>query len=187
MLADRAPSTTYTYGPDRTEDGYQTATSTSTSASSTSTLPPDSQISDIDDKPDDTALKVGLGVGISVGCLLLGVLVGWFIWRKRKAAVTAAASPKNEIAQNGAYGGGYGGGYGNNNMAHANSMHTPHSMATSHSMPTPNGMPIHNGAPMYNGMPAPNNMPIQEYYAKPNQHPQHVSELDSGEPRSELP
>lgn len=97
-LADSAPETTYSYGPERTQSGYRTNThssttsiSTTTSAStsatdSTSAVAETTLTGDSDDDDDGQGLKIGLGVGIPVAALLIGAVAGLFFWRRRRAA-----------------------------------------------------------------------------------------------------
>ncbi|KAI9898463.1 hypothetical protein N3K66_006823 [Trichothecium roseum] len=90
-LADSAPETTYSYGPERTQSGYRTNTHSSTTSisatDSTSAVAETTLAGDSDDDDDDgQGLKIGLGVGIPVAALLLGAIAGLFFWRRRRAA-----------------------------------------------------------------------------------------------------
>ena len=98
-LADIAPETTYSYGPDRTVSGYRTnthststtsVTSETTSAAAETTSASNDKSNDGDDDGDSgddgQGLKIGLGVGIPVAALLVAALVGFFFWRRRRAS-----------------------------------------------------------------------------------------------------
>lgn len=107
-IADRAPSTTVSWGPERTASTFRTDVATSTTASATTTsatasasVTNDPGGAGNDDSDDDSqGLTIGLGVGIPVAAILLGA-VGWFFWRRRRAA------RKTQVAE---LGGGTGGG-----------------------------------------------------------------------------
>lgn len=93
-IADRAPSTTYSWGPERTEPGFRTdaVSSTATTAFSTtktsSAVQETTSVDPVDDSDKDSSdgdsLKLGLGVGIPVGCTLIVLVAMWLLWRRRR-------------------------------------------------------------------------------------------------------
>ncbi|KEY73590.1 hypothetical protein S7711_09126 [Stachybotrys chartarum IBT 7711] len=110
VITDSAPSTTYTWGPERTASTFRMTTeSPSTSEAPTSTEPSTSSVATTSSEPQDGAagnngdentddgstLAIGLGVGLGVGIPLIAVGLGlWFFCRKRKRA---AASSTHEL------------------------------------------------------------------------------------------
>lgn len=120
QFAERAPATTYSWGPSRTEAGFtftkppvEKPTSASTTDALTTDDPttsgpptrvPTAEFSQATSSPSKTSspgeasngdgdgLKIGLGVGISVGCLLIAGVAVWLVWRRRKASKQAGGS-----------------------------------------------------------------------------------------------
>lgn len=117
-IAGEAPSTTYSWGPERTEPGFHTDIVSSTPAASTtvassraavtSTSPEleettSAEASDDDkaedNKDDGNSLKIGLGVGLPVGFIALGLAAFWFFWRRRRAAQQASTGQDGGVAE----------------------------------------------------------------------------------------
>lgn len=103
VLANSAPSTTFEFGPERTNSDYDTETivspaPTSTSQSSTTQLPVDTAIptSDADanggngddggEDDNDNSMVLGLAIGIPVGVIALAAVVAFFWWRRHQKA-----------------------------------------------------------------------------------------------------
>lgn len=102
QIADSAPSTTFSYGPERTAATFRTDRTTSTSATSaTSTSAPKTTEASQetgtngddgdDDGGNDNAVKIGVGVAVPVAVLLIAG-AGFFFWRRRKANNTPTNS-----------------------------------------------------------------------------------------------
>ncbi|KAH6884556.1 hypothetical protein B0T10DRAFT_132478 [Thelonectria olida] len=118
QIADSAPSTTYSYGPERTAASFRTnraSTSTSAStasdASATTTAEPaladattsataaeTSSASD-DDGDSSNGLAIGLGVGLPVAALIVGGLFFIFWWKRRSARKADANTAKELQAE----------------------------------------------------------------------------------------
>ncbi|KAK7397888.1 hypothetical protein QQX98_012739 [Neonectria punicea] len=119
-IADGAPSTTYSYGPERTAASFRTKTetpttssapATSTEASTTSASLTSSGLSvstsasaqeDNDEKDSSSnasGLAIGLGVGIPVACIGLGLIGAWFWWKNRKAKQSRAHETDTRFAR----------------------------------------------------------------------------------------
>ncbi|KAH7327802.1 hypothetical protein B0I35DRAFT_403265 [Stachybotrys elegans] len=98
-ITDSAPSTTHTWGPERTDATFRMSTaSETTSAPSTSstsseaapTSPPADGSQGSDPNDNGSGLGIGLGVGLGLGiALLLAAGIWW--WLKRKRASPAEA------------------------------------------------------------------------------------------------
>lgn len=89
-VAKSAPTTTYSWGPERTAATFRTnlpsSTHKSASASSTPTqAPTQSNASDSSEKDNNQGLKIGLGVGIPVGCIAVGAVAFLLFRRRRKS------------------------------------------------------------------------------------------------------
>lgn len=123
QIADSAPSTTYSYGPERTAATFRTSgesttmsvskttskTSTTVAAETTSSAAAATSSSSDDGGSNSTGMAVGLGVGLSVASLVIGGLFFIFWWKRRSARKAEAASTKElqgEFAapKNGYYG-----------------------------------------------------------------------------------
>lgn len=106
VITDSAPSTTYTWGPERTASTFRMTTeSPTTSEAPTSTEPSTSSAPTTSSEPQDGAsgndgdentddgstLAIGLGVGLGVGIPLIAIGLGlWLFCMKRKrTAVTS--------------------------------------------------------------------------------------------------
>lgn len=97
LIADRAPTTTYSYGPERTAATFRTDTETSSRPSIPLGVPTTSATVEPSTSPNplnsgsesegatDTGVKIGLGVAIPVGCIAIG-LAGFWFWRRRRCA-----------------------------------------------------------------------------------------------------
>jgi hypothetical protein len=125
FITDSAPSTTITWGPERTSSGFRVSTeqtsststssvesstsssTSSTSSSETSTVTGDSDSNKNNDgeteksNDDNSSLPIGLGVGLGVGIPLIAAALGiWFcISRKkrRNAASAATGTPHGQM------------------------------------------------------------------------------------------
>jgi hypothetical protein len=114
-IADSAPSTTYSYGPERTAATFRTNRgSTSTTASSTSGSSTGSALADAttsaaaaetssdSDGDSSNGLAIGLGVGLPVAALIAGGLFFIFWWKRRNARKSQSEAAKELQAESAA-------------------------------------------------------------------------------------
>ncbi|KAH6997569.1 hypothetical protein BKA56DRAFT_565619 [Ilyonectria sp. MPI-CAGE-AT-0026] len=129
QVADSAPSTTYSYGPERTAATFrtkeETTTSSTTVATSSTTVATSSTVattsasestttasvatstsssaaeesSSAGDTNNTSSLAIGLGVGIPVAAVAAGLLGAWFWWRNRKVKKAAADEMEVQFAR----------------------------------------------------------------------------------------
>jgi LPXTG-motif cell wall-anchored protein len=98
VITDGVPSTTYSYGPERTAATFrmsESASSQSGTASSQSTTTvtgasSSSTTSSDDTKGSNNGLKIGLGVAIPIAALLL-LGIGFWFWRRKRNAKSQAS------------------------------------------------------------------------------------------------
>ncbi|KAI5456491.1 hypothetical protein BGZ63DRAFT_367086 [Mariannaea sp. PMI_226] len=116
-IAESAPSTTYSYGPERTAATFRVSQETATSStdsttSATSTTALTSSVSltralsassatasaDSEKSNDKTSgLAIGLGVGLPVACISVGLIGAWMWWKKRKTQASEAAAMNGQM------------------------------------------------------------------------------------------
>ncbi|KAG5951744.1 hypothetical protein E4U57_006733 [Claviceps arundinis] len=115
-IAKVAASTMLSWGPERTSSGYQTADTSDTDSAASATPPPDSEATSASPREaatgtgpsrdpgtsstpstgesDNTALKIGVGVGIPLGALALGACAALIVVlrrsRRRRSEMGAA-------------------------------------------------------------------------------------------------
>ncbi|KAH7022546.1 hypothetical protein EDB80DRAFT_674168 [Ilyonectria destructans] len=121
QIADSAPSTTYSYGPERTAATFRTKQETTTSSTTvvtsstvattsvsgsttttsvaTSTSSSAEESNSTGDTNNTSSLAIGLGVGIPVACVAAGLLGAWFWWRNRKVKKATADEMEVQFAR----------------------------------------------------------------------------------------